>query len=211
MKKIFPHIGQIADPNLQQTLRILWDRLQTCEEELMAGERTVGTLSRVASAIPQVTAVVNRHESQITSAATAASLWTSTPDGTDDNAPTPVPPGGGGGLTAPNGLAIVAQCALDNPTEFSEAHQNYPTPPGPLRDAAEAFIRLVVPKLKTLDSEFYLNVKANQTNGVISQDAVAYLPPTGDKEVYDIIFSAGSPQAAPAWNFVGYGPRTDVQ
>lgn len=113
---------------------------------------------------------------------------------------------------APNGLAVVQQCANSNPSAFADAHANYPAPAGPERDAAEAFMRILVPKLRSqLSTGFYLNVKQNQANGRISQDAVAFwVEGMAQKEVYDVIASAGSPAATPSWNLVDCGPPEDI-
>jgi hypothetical protein len=132
----------------------------------------------------------------------------------DDDSSNPAGRGGcgGGAQQAPNGLPIVQQCANNFPTEWANAHKNYPTPPGPERDAAEAFIRRLVPKLRSqINTNFYLNVKQNQSNGRISQDAIAYWAPgMSVKEVYDVIGGAGGPNPRAQWACVDTGPPEDI-
>ena len=90
IRKLFPHVDAIADPPVQQTVRLLWDRIHDLEERLQ----------ETAGAIPVLVAA---HETNAAAAATAqtaanaAITLAQLPGGT----PTGPPSGGGGGVPPP--------------------------------------------------------------------------------------------------------------
>jgi hypothetical protein len=63
--KAFPHVGQIEDKNVEQAFRLLWDRIQTCEESLLKAEALIVRLQAEAKQVDAVRRVVVRHESKL--------------------------------------------------------------------------------------------------------------------------------------------------
>jgi len=101
--------------------------------------------------------------------------------------------------TAPNMIHIVKGCAEAYPTQFADCHR-------PDRgERAWTFIEIVASKLHyEYDQRFGLNAKRGNPADR-SMDAVSYLAaasPAGGVEIIDVVGSAGTDQARPAWNDV---------
>ena len=109
--------------------------------------------------------------------------------------------------TAPNMQDVVKDMSERFPTEWRNAHKNYGQQDGKegrvTVEEATQFMQLLASFLFNHDTRFGLNGKRGNKHD-LSQDAISFRNPRGPGgvEIIDVIVSAGSSNARPAWNDV---------
>jgi hypothetical protein len=97
IKRLYPHLGEVADPPASQTLRLLWDRIHDLEERLQQTEtlntKLIATANSNTAAAAQAQTTANRAVALAQNPGDAAMSATSDPA-------TPLPGGGDGGAGA---------------------------------------------------------------------------------------------------------------
>jgi hypothetical protein len=103
IKRIYPHVNEVADWPAAQTIRLLWDRIHDLEERLQANQATITQLIEGHNANEAAVDVAAHDARQAMSIAQQGAVGESIPGGGGGGGGAGGGGGGGGGIILPGG------------------------------------------------------------------------------------------------------------